>query len=427
MIKKAKVSRSAVAAFKESVAETKKLSARIENCENCISEMQKVIEEQINGLNDSVSLLEKSQDKAEKKIHEIDKQLSCLSAEREIIQAQLDAVEAEMAVTSESYTYTDENGQSYEVSNPTYLALCGKEASLSEEISTLDGQIDEVIHQLDHASSVSKHITSHINTINSMVYSLKEKVSECSKLSTEIADICSANNRQCVNAYELLCKIEQLIQEYLSVKIKLEQSIAYDMKHEISAEQLVGISININVKQVINNRSDTSEVTDEPSETDDNGKQYRIGDDLIRNNRFQINGYEYETDNYGRTIVASGKLSINELGQENRNMTDSKEVIGKGDEQEQDDRGHLIGHQFNGSDRMENLVPQDWRINRKSFRKLEDSLAGQVKTGHDVSVSVIPFYGNDTRRPAGIFYFYNIDGVSNIVLFPNDVTEEEND
>ena len=427
MIKKAKVSRSAVAAFKESVAETKNLSARIENCENCISEMQKVIEEQINGLNDSVSLLEKSQDKAEKKIHEIDEQLSCLSAEREILQAQLDAVEAEMTVTSESYTYTDENGQSYEVSNPTYLALCDKEASLSEEISTLDWQIDEVIHQLDHASSVAKHITSHINTINSMVYSLKEKVSECSKLSTEIADICSANNRQCVNAYELLCKIEQLIQEYLSVKIKLEQSIAYDMKHEISAEQLVGISININVKQVINNRSDTSEVTDEPSETDDNGKQYRIGDDLIRNNRFQINGYEYETDNHGRTIVASGKLSINELGQEDRNMTDSKEVIGKGDEQEQDDRGHLIGHQFNGSDRMENLVPQDWRINRKSFRKLEDSLAGQVKTGHDVSVSVIPFYGNDTRRPAGIFYFYNIDGVSNIVLFPNDVTEEEND
>lgn len=123
--------------------------------------------------------------------------------------------------------------------------------------------------------------------------------------------------------------------------------------------------------------------------------------------------------------VASGKLSINELGQGNRNMTDSKEVIGKGDEQEQDDRGHLIGHQFNGSDRMENLVPQDWRINRRSFRELEDSLAGQVKTGHDVSVSVIPFYGNDTRRPAGIFYFYNIDGVSNIVLFPNDVTEEE--
>ena len=92
---------------------------------------------------------------------------------------------------------------------------------------------------------------------------------------------------------------------------------------------------------------------------------------------------------------------------------------------EGDDRGHLIGHQFNGSDRMENMVPQDWRINQKSFKKLEDSLAGQVETGHDVSVSVIPFYGGDSRRPDGIFYFYNIDGVSNVVLFPNDVSEEE--
>ena len=74
---------------------------------------------------------------------------------------------------------------------------------------------------------------------------------------------------------------------------------------------------------------------------------------------------------------------------------------------------------------MENLVPQDWRINRRSFRELEDSLASLVKTGHEIKVSVIPFYGDDTRRPAGIFYFYNIDGVSNIVLFPNNITEEE--
>ena len=425
MIIKAKVSRSAVDTFKEPVADTKVLSARFENCEHCLSEMQKVIGEQISGLNDSVSLLEKAQDKAEKRIHEIEEELSRLSAERDILQAQLDTVEAEMATTSESYTYTDDECQSHEVPNPAYIALCNRATSLSGEISVLDGRIAEAQHRLDHASSVAGHIASHIDAINSMVYSLQEKAGECFQLLTEIADICTDNNRQCANAYELLFKIEQIIQEYLSVKVRLEQSIAYDMKHEISAEQLVGISININVKQVINNHVDTSEATAETSEMDDNGKQYRIGDELIRNNKFQINGYEYETDNQGRTIVASGKLSINELGQGNRNMTDSKEVIGKGDEQEQDDRGHLIGHQFNGSDRMENLVPQDWRINRRSFRELEDSLAGQVKTGHDVSVSVIPFYGNDTRRPAGIFYFYNIDGVSNIVLFPNDVTEEE--
>ena len=109
-------------------------------------------------------------------------------------------------------------------------------------------------------------------------------------------------------------------------------------------------------------------------------------------------------------------------------------AIGKGDERpaftvngvrEGDDRGHLIAHQFNGSDRMENMVPQDWRINQGGFKNLEDSLAKQVKAGHDVCVSVIPFYGGDSHRPDGIFYFYKIDGVSYAVLFPNDISEEE--
>ena len=245
MIIKAKATHSAVDAFKKTVADAKVLSARFENCEHCLSEMQKVIGEQISGLNDSVSLLETAQDKAEKRIHEMEEELSRLSAEREILQAQLDTVEAEMASTSESYTYTDDEGQSHEVPNPAYIAFCSRAASLSEEISALDGQIHETQHQLDHASSVSGHIASHIEAINSMVYSLQEKASECCKLLTEMADICTDNNHQCANAYDLLCKIEQLMQEYLSVKIKLEQSIAYDMKHEISAEQLVGISINI--------------------------------------------------------------------------------------------------------------------------------------------------------------------------------------
>lgn len=425
MIVKAKVSLSGVTAFKEAIADTKTLSTKFENCKHCLIDLQTVITEQINELNNSVSLLKRAQNKAEKKIGEIKEKLSRLYTERETLQAQLDAVESEKATTSESYTNIDDDGQSYEVPNPAYLALCSKAASLSGEISELDDQISENQYRLNHASSVDGHIASHTSVINSMVYSLQEKASECSKLSAEIADICSVNNRCCTNAYELLCKIEQVIKEYLSVKIKLEQSIAYDMRYDISAEQLVGISININVKQVINSPADAPETTNESSMTDDNGKQFRIGNDLIRNNTFQINGYEYQTDNQGRTIVASGKLRINEQGQGNRNMTDSKKVIGKGDELEQDDRGHLIGHQFNGSDRMENLIPQDWRINRRDFRDLEDSLASQVKVGHDVSVSVIPFYGNDTRRPAGIFYFYNIDGVSNIVLFPNDIMEED--
>lgn len=425
MIKKAKVSLSAVSAFKDIVVDAKVFAPRFESAVHILHELHKSIEEQVGSLEDTIEKLIEARQTVEKRIQELEQKLAKLLAALERLQTQLEAVEAEIASTPESYTSTDENGETHEYPNPAYIALCSKAASIESEISGIECQIGDVQRQLDHATAVASRIDSHTERINGIIFSLREKQNDCQKLISEVDDINAANNRQTTLAYDLLCKIEGIIHEYINIKMKMESSIAYKDVQDVSAEGLIGISINITVKQVINNIAASENNGHAQREIDDNGKQYRVGDELIRNNKFQINGYEYETDNQGRTIVASGKLSINELGQKNRSMDDNMDVIAKGDQQENDDRGHLIGHQFNGSDRMENLVPQDWRINRRSFRELEDSLASLVKTGHEIKVSVIPFYGDDTRRPAGIFYFYNIDGVSNIVLFPNNITEEE--
>ena len=43
---------------------------------------------------------------------------------------------------------------------------------------------------------------------------------------------------------------------------------------------------------------------------DDNDKLYRIGDDLLPNNKYEINGYSYETDDKGRIILVEGILHI---------------------------------------------------------------------------------------------------------------------
>ncbi len=422
---KAKVTRSAVSKFKDAVVDAKAFSGRFENCEHCLSQMQKYISAQIDTLEVSIAALDKAKAVADKKIKDIETLLSRLEGELERTEAELSEVEATIANTPETFTYSDDEGNTHTVANPVYVALCAEAASLREKLLEIQNQIAEAQRRLSHARSVVAQIAAHTDSIRSVIFSLREKSSDCAKLIAETATVRMANTRQSTAAYELLCKIERIIIEYLDISIQLEESIAYDRISDISAAQLVGISFNLNITQVVNNPIMTSDVENAVRETDDNGKQYRIGDELIRNNKFQINGYQYETDNQGRTIVATGKLSINELGQKNRNMSDRKDVIGKGDEQESDDRGHLIGHQFNGSDRMENLVPQHWKINRGHFKDLENALADKVKAGQEVWVSVVPFYGNDTRRPVGIFYFYNIDGVPNIVLFPNDVTEEE--
>lgn len=152
---------------------------------------------------------------------------------------------------------------------------------------------------------------------------------------------------------------------------------------------------------------------------DDNGKLYRIDNDLEPNSEYEINGYKYQTDEHqGRIIFAEGTLHMKE--REGRlPIKDSIEDIGKGDQQDGDDRGHLIGDQFDGSNGLENMVPQDARINRNDFRNFENELAKEVKDGKEVKVKVEPIYEGDSNRPITIVVTYSIDVVENVRVFPN--------
>ena len=81
---------------------------------------------------------------------------------------------------------------------------------------------------------------------------------------------------------------------------------------------------------------------------DDNGKLYRVQDNLAPNTEYEINGYKYKTDDNGRVISAEGTLHIkNHDGK--LQIKDSMDKIGKGDEIEGDQRGPLIGVPFDGA------------------------------------------------------------------------------
>lgn len=152
---------------------------------------------------------------------------------------------------------------------------------------------------------------------------------------------------------------------------------------------------------------------------DDNGKVYRIDNDLIPNSNYEINGYKYKTDKLGRIISAEGKLKTKEH-EGRKEIKDSIEIIGKGDQKEGDDRGHLIGDQFDGSNGMENLIPQNADINRRDYKKLENELAKEVKAEKDVRVNVEVVYDTDSRRPSAIVVTYSVDGKLEMRIFPND-------
>lgn len=151
---------------------------------------------------------------------------------------------------------------------------------------------------------------------------------------------------------------------------------------------------------------------------DDNGKLYRVENELAPNTEYEINGYKYKTDEKGRIISAEGTLHMKD--REGRlPIKDSLDDIGKGDQKDGDDRGHLIGDQFDGSNGLENMIPQDADINRNDYKNFENELAKEVKDGKDVHVKVEPVYDDDSRRPVAIVVTYSIDGEESIRVFPN--------
>ena len=152
---------------------------------------------------------------------------------------------------------------------------------------------------------------------------------------------------------------------------------------------------------------------------DDKGKIYRIENELLPDQKYEINGYTYETDDKGRIVSVEGQLHMKE--REGRlPIKDSIEDIGKGDEHEGDDRGHLIGDQFDGSNGLENMIPQNSEINRRDFKNFENELANKVREGKEVEVIIEPVYDGDSRRPSAIVVSYKIDGAKEIRIFPND-------
>lgn len=156
---------------------------------------------------------------------------------------------------------------------------------------------------------------------------------------------------------------------------------------------------------------------------DDNGQLYRAGNELAPNSEYEINGYKYETDEKGRIVSAEGTLHLK--NREGRlTIRDSIDDIGKGDQMEGDDRGHLIGDQFDGSNGLENMIPQDSDINRNDFKNFENELADAVRDGKEVYVENEPIYEGDSHRPVAIVVTYSIDGEESVRVFPNG--KEEN-
>ncbi|MGD7007025.1 DNA/RNA non-specific endonuclease [Metabacillus sp. 84] len=138
-----------------------------------------------------------------------------------------------------------------------------------------------------------------------------------------------------------------------------------------------------------------------------NGKK-----ELLPNTKYITNDrYKYTTDKIGRIVGVEAPELV--LKKADRNKY-AQANVGGNDRLPEDDGGHLIGAQFNGSGDIDNLVPQNSQINRRGgvWYEMETEWADALKEvpPKKVSVSIEPIYSNNSMRPDSFIIEYEIDG-----------------
>ena len=150
---------------------------------------------------------------------------------------------------------------------------------------------------------------------------------------------------------------------------------------------------------------------------DDNGEVYRIGNELLPNNEYVENGYTYLTDSEGRIKSAEGQLHLSK--EPRKQISDSMETIGKEDQKEGDQKGHLFADRFGGGNGLENIVAMDGKVNQSDYKRVENTCARALESGHEVYLKVVPKYDKSSNRPTSFRITYTIDGEKTVTTIKN--------
>lgn len=147
---------------------------------------------------------------------------------------------------------------------------------------------------------------------------------------------------------------------------------------------------------------------------DDKGKPIFQNGERIPNNKYELNGYQYTTDNQGRIAKVEGTIKIPQDKTPRRsNLPEIKDV------KTTDDKGHMVAHEFGGADNEGNLVPMNAELNRHGdYRKWEREIGQAARKGKKVNVTIECDYG-ESARPVSFFVTTDIDGEITERIFLN--------
>lgn len=428
MIKRVKVSAQAVNKYNQSIIQVHECSIGFEKGVLCLEQLIEKINSSSGSLEKKCVEMKNTQKELEEKIKNLEDIVYKLTAQIEGLESELSSLESELSFVEASISMTNSEGEEYEIPNPEYERLVSEIDQLESEISALRRELQPYQQRLEHAYSVNNNLSAHIDSIEGVIFSLREKNNECKQLISKINEVKNSVKSKCVEATSKLSSIERVINEYVHVKMPYAQQEISSVYRPVS--NVNSINVNINVNKTYNGEKSYSDLkkndeinTNEIPETkekylDDNGTVYRTRDSLIPNMNFRVKGYDYKTDDKGRLISAEGKLRLRDPDYD-RNMEDIRRI----DSQEyrtNDDKGHLIAHRFGGSDTLANLVPMNKQLNQFDYKKMEDYLEDCVENGADVVLKVEPIYENASTRPTEFKVTNIIDGEKEVIIFKNE-------
>ena len=121
--------------------------------------------------------------------------------------------------------------------------------------------------------------------------------------------------------------------------------------------------------------------------------------------------YYYQTDEFGRiTKTKTTKLRLQEDIRKTETYERGPHNTNTFDKKENDDAGHLFASRFGGSGELDNLISQNYKINRGTWKKMEKRWTNALKEGKEVQVEMEIVYDEATRRPKEFNVTEIIDG-----------------
>jgi len=180
---------------------------------------------------------------------------------------------------------------------------------------------------------------------------------------------------------------------------------------------------------------DNKEINENKDQRTEQTSHFESKYKLKSSERYESNGYNYETDKHGRITHCDGTLRLDSQNDRNtyaqRKAGGEDRHLGKTKGEGKDDGGHLIGRRFGGSKELDNMVAQDSHLNRSEYKKMENDWEGYLEQKNEdgsskykVNVDIRCKYKDireetqqrDSQRPSDIFVYSKVtDNNGNVV------------